>query len=74
MNDILNQLQDAIEFNQMEHYRVLKKIKVTHAFYNMLRSACGRSVIYDMTPPLTTCFGIPVEIDDTIENDYELVY
>ena len=51
-----------------------KKIKVTSEFYHILRSLFDRETLYGISSPPETLQGIPIEIDDTIENDYELVY
>lgn len=58
---------------------VPKKIKVTHNFYNYLAAKFTEDVIHekdDSPRGYHTHFtGIPVESDDTIENEYyELVY
>lgn len=65
-------------FKQMTHdmskLNIVKKIKVTSQFYNILRSLFDREVLYGISTPPETYAGIPIEIDDTIVNDYELVY
>lgn len=53
---------------------IVKKIKVTSQFYNILRSLFDREVLYGISSPPETYAGIPIEIDDTIVHDYELVY
>lgn len=58
----------------MKKLNIVKKIKVTSQFYNLLRSLFDREALYGISSPFETCYGIPIEIDDTIENDYELVY
>lgn len=58
---------------ELEIPKVIKKIKVTSGFYNMLRNLFGREVLYGISFPAETFRGIPIEIDDDIENDYELV-
>ena len=58
----------------MKKINIVKKIKVTTSFYNLLRSLFDREVLFGISSPLETCAGIPIEIDDTIENDYELIY
>lgn len=53
-----------------------KKIKVTHEFYNIL-TASFHHVCLDMDSPngiVANFVGIPVVIDDTIENEYELEF
>ena len=58
----------------MSELNIVKKIKVTSEFYSILRSLFDREVLYGISSPPTTYAGIPIEIDDTIVNDYELVY
>ena len=58
----------------MSELNIVKKIKVTSQFYNILRSLFDREVLFGISSPPETCCGIPIEIDDTIENYYELVY
>lgn len=58
----------------MKKLNIVKKIKVTTSFYNLLRSLFDREVLYGISSPPETFTGIPIEIDDTIINDYELVY
>ena len=60
--------------NDMKKLNIVKKIKVTSQFYNLLRSLFDREVLYGISSPPETYAGIPIEIDDTIVNDYELVY
>ena len=59
--------------------RILKKIKVKSFFYNWLAAHYTDDIVHtkDDSPRGYTSnwTGIPVEIDDTIENEYyELVY
>ena len=58
----------------MKKLNIVKKVKVTTSFYNLLRNLFSREVLYGISSPPETYTGIPIEIDDTIENDYELVY
>ena len=58
----------------MKKLNFVKKIKVTSQFYHILRSLFDREVLYGILSSPETFAGIPIEIDDTIENDYELVY
>ena len=71
-------LLEAAYFKQMatdmKKLNFVKKIKVTSQFYNILRSLFDREVLYGISFPPETYAGIPIEIDDTITNDYELVY
>ena len=60
--------------NDMKKLNIVKKIKVTTSFYNLLRSLFDREVLYGISSLPETYAGIPIEIDDTIVNDYELVY
>ena len=59
--------------------RIPKKIKVKSFFYNWLVANCTDDIIHtkDDSPRgyVSNWTGIPIEIDDTIENEYyELVY
>lgn len=69
---------EAAYFKQMatdmSKLNIVKKIKVTSQFYNILRSLFDREVLYGISTPPETYAGIPIEVDDTIVNDYELVY
>ena len=60
--------------NDMSKLNIVKKIKVTSQFYNILRSLFDREVLFGISSPPETFRGIPLEIDDTIINDYELIY
>ena len=60
--------------SDLKKLNIVKKIKVTSQFYNILRSLFDREVLYGISSPPETCVGIPIEIDDTIENDYKLIY
>ena len=51
-----------------------KKLKVTSEFATYLDSIAP-PLVYDQNDGMVGMFtGIPIEIDDTIENEYELVY
>lgn len=70
---ILNDYIKAL--SELEIPKVIKKVKVTSKFYNILRNLFEREVLYDISSPPETFQGIPIEIDDTIENEYyKLVY
>ena len=58
----------------MKKLNIVKKIKVTTSFYNLLRSLFDRETLFGISSPPETYAGIPIEIDDTIVNDYELIY
>ena len=60
--------------SDLQKFHIVKKIKVTSQFYRILRSLFDREVLYGISSPPETFTGIPIEIDDTIVNDYELVY
>ena len=71
------------QFNEVVSYarlgsNTLKKIKVAYDFYQYLVAKCNEDVVFkkDDSPRgyYNYFTGIPIEIDDTIENDYELVY
>lgn len=49
-----------------------KKIKVTHEFYNILTASCHHAYLNINSPEgiRANFVGIPVVIDDTIENEY----
>ena len=63
--------QMAIDIKKLNF---VKKIKVTSQFYHILRSLFDREVLYGISSPPETYCGTPIEIDDTIVHDYELVY
>ena len=60
--------------NDINKLHIVKKIKVTTSFYNLLRSLFDREVLYGISSPPETYAGIPIEIDDTMVHNYELVY
>lgn len=60
--------------SDLKKLNIVKKIKVTSQFYHILRSLFDREVLFGISSPPETYAGIPIEIDDTIVNDYELVY
>ena len=75
----LEDLKIAMLYVSTRPNTVPKKIKVTHNFYNYLAAKFTEDVICekdDSPSGYNTHFtGIPIEIDDTIENEYyELVY
>ena len=78
MNNLCNQLPEAIDRFNMQYYRRPTKIKVTLDLYNYLATQCRYDVIHtkDDSPRgyTSSIFGIPFEIDNTIANHYELVY
>ena len=68
-------LNDYIKMlSELEIPKVIKKIKVTSGFYYILRNLFDREILYGISSPPETFQGIPIEIDDTIKNDYELIY
>ena len=75
MINLSDQLKEAIYNFDLQHYRIPSKIKVTPDFYYCLVAQCQYEVICSQREECDFIFGIPVEIDDTIENEYyELVY
>lgn len=60
--------------SELEIPKIIKKVKVSSQFYNVIRSLFDRETLYGISSPPETFQGIPIEIDDTIESDYELVY
>ena len=73
----LEQFNEAMSYARLGP-NTLKKIKVTYDFYQYLVAKCNEDVVLkkDDSPRGYYSYftGIPIEIDDTIENDYELVY
>lgn len=71
------QFETAMSYARLGPNR-LKKIKVTYNFYQYLAAKCNEKVIIEKDDLPSGYYGyftgIPIEIDDTIENDYELVY
>lgn len=69
---------EAAYFKQMAkdmgQLNIAKKIKVSPEFYSLLRRLFDREVLFGISSSPETCAGIPIEIDDTIVHDYELVY
>ena len=74
MNSLLNQLQETIDRFDMQHYRRPIKIKVTSDIYNRLAALYTHELICSRQDEGKLIFSIPVEIDNTIANHYELVY
>ena len=79
MNNLLNQLQEAIDTTMMRTYKQPIKINVTSDFANYLKAQCPYDVIYtkDDSPRGYTpsIFGIPFEVDNTIEDPfYKIIY
>ena len=74
------QFELAMRYARSCSNTVPKKIKVTHNFYDYLVAKCSEEeVIYEKDDTLKGYYanfiGIPIEIDDTIENEYyKLVY
>ena len=57
-------------------YSPLKEIKVTNKFYDYVISKCRVEIkLKDTSPGIVANFtGISIVIDDTIDDDYELVF
>ena len=65
-------LNDII--SEMQSWKVLKKIKVTTAFYACIRHSHMFQTLTEPFRPIDLWLGVPVEIDDEIDGLYELVY
>ena len=66
--------------SDLQKFHIVKKVKVTSEFISLLKSVCPTTV---EDPPKRENIakgvwgqftGIPIEIDDTIDSDYKLVY
>ena len=74
----LEQFNEAMLYARLGPNRP-KKIKATYDFYQYLVAKCNENVILEKDDSPSGYYGhftgIPIEIDDTIENEYyELVY
>lgn len=75
MDVTLNDLYDAIRRVRAYDYQFVKKIKVTSEFYHYLESKCDFQVVNTPLDMAAIFIGIPLTIDDEIENEYyELVF
>ena len=78
MNDQFNSLQEVIDRYAMRHYRVPTRIKVTTDFADRLTAQCQYEVMLtkDDSPRgyVRSIFNIPLEIDDTMNDDYKIIY
>ena len=54
----------------------LKEIKITNDFYNYLAPKCIAEIKHENTPEgiVDKFIGIPVVIDNTIDDNYELIF
>ena len=73
MNNLLNQLLEAIDRFNMQHYRRPTKIKITSDIYNRLAAQHRHKYICHRQDECSLICGIPFEIDDNITNYYELI-
>lgn len=76
MNFDCNELYKVIVDTQNINYNPLKEIKVTNEFYKCVIAKCRTEIISeDTSQGLTAKFtGIPIVIDDTIDDNYELIF
>lgn len=75
MYDVFDQLHEDIYTYRAITYQTPIKIKVSIDFANRLIAECPVMLTYDTLSGYTNSIaGIPIEIDDTIENEYEFVY
>ena len=76
MNFDCNEFYKVIADTQNINYNPLKEIKVTNEFYEYVIAKCQAEIISeDASQGLTAKFtGIPIVIDDTIDDDYEFIF
>lgn len=60
--------------SEMHSWKVLKKIKVTTAFYACIQHSHMFQTLTEPFRPIDILLGVPVEIDDEIDGPYEFVY
>ena len=76
MNFDCNEFYKVIVDTQNINYNPLKEIKITNEFYKCVIAKCRTEIISeDTSQGLTVKFtGIPIVIDDTIDDNYELIF
>lgn len=76
MNFDCNEFYRVIVNTQNINYSPLKEIKVTNEFYDYVINKCRVEIICEDTSQgiVANFTGIPIVIDDTIDDDYELVF
>ena len=76
MNFDCNELYKVIVDTQNINYNPLKEIKVTNEFYECVIAKCRTEIISEDAPQglIVKFTGISIVIDDTIDDDYELIF
>lgn len=76
MNFDCNEFYKVIVDTQNINYNPLKEIKVTNEFYERVIAKCRTEIISEDTSQglIGKFTGIPIVIDDTIDDDYELIF
>lgn len=76
MNFDCNEFYKVIVNTQNINYNHLKEIKVTNEFYECVIAKCRTEIISEDAPQglIGKFTGIPIVIDDTIDDDYELIF
>ena len=76
MNFNFNDFYKIIVDTQNINYNPLKEIKVTNEFYECVIAKCRTEIISEDAPQglIGKFIGIPIIIDDTIDDDYEFIF
>ena len=76
MNFDCNEFYKVIVDTQNINYNPLKEIKVTNEFYECVIAKCRPEIISEDTSQglIVKFTGTPIVIDDTIDDDYELIF
>lgn len=78
MTDLFNQLQEKMDALMMSTNKYPIKIKVTSNVSNYIIAKCPYEVTCtkDDSPRgyTSSIFGMPLEIDNTIDDDYKFIY
>lgn len=77
MNEITPEMLNLALMYLQSTNTLIKKIKVKSDFFDYLKETCHYTYLntYEGEGIRTVLIGVPIELDDTIENEYyELVY
>ena len=78
MNNLHNQLLEAIDRFYMQHYKRPTKIQLTSDFANYIAAKCPYAIMFTKDDSSRgyeqAIFSIPFEIDNTIDDDYKIIY
>ncbi len=74
MNQTLNAETLNNILSEMRSWKILKKIKVTTAFFVCIQHSHMFQTLNEPFRPIDLFLGVPVEIDDEIDGLYELVF